>query len=133
MISIDSRTRGRSRPQASGIERFAWYAMRVSGALLFVLALAHFTIIHFMFDVAVQSADWIARERWNQLLWRAFDWTLLMTVLFHSFVGVRTVAQDYIRSPRRRTVALSVLYLLAIVLFVMGTSVVLTLPTPGAA
>lgn len=132
MISIDPRTRGRSRPQGSGFEVFVWYAMRVSGVALFVLALAHFTIMHFLFDVEGQSADWIASQRWNQLLWRVFDWALLTTVLFHSFMGTRTVLSDYIRAPRARLVALTTLYVVGAVVFVMGTAVVLTLPTPGA-
>jgi succinate dehydrogenase / fumarate reductase, membrane anchor subunit len=130
MISIDPRSRGRARPRASGLELALWYAMRVSGVLLFVLALAHFTIIHFVFDVSVQSADWIASARWNQLLWRAFDWTLLSTVLFHSFMGMRTVLADYL-SGRARLLALSALYVGLLLVFVLGTSVVLTLPTPG--
>jgi succinate dehydrogenase / fumarate reductase, membrane anchor subunit len=132
MIRIDPRTRGRARPSSSGLELFIWYAMRISGVALFVLALAHFTIIHFVFDVAGQSAEWIATQRWNQVLWRVFDWTLLMMVLFHSFMGTRTVVQDYVHRPRARLVTLSVLYLALIVLFVMGTSIVLTLPSPGA-
>ena len=132
MLSIDPRTRGRARPHGSGTELALWYAMRISGVLLFVLALAHFTIIHFVFDVAIQSADWIARERWNSILWRTFDWTLLSTVLFHSFVGMRTVLQDYL-AGRARLLALSLLSIVALVVFVMGTLVVMTLPGIGAA
>lgn len=132
MLSIDPRTRGRARPHGSGLELALWYAMRVSGVLLFVLALAHFTIIHFVFDVALQSADWIAAERWNSVLWRAFDWTLLSTVLFHSFVGMRTVLQDYLHG-RARLIALSLLSVALLGVFVMGTAVVMTLPVPGAA
>ena len=65
--------------------------MRVTGVALFVLALAHFSILHFIWDPAEQTADFIATERWNQIFWRCFDWLLLMTVLFHGFLGVRTV------------------------------------------
>ena len=132
MISIDPRTRGRARPRGSGLELFAWYAMRVTGVALFVLALAHFAIIHFVFDVEGQTAEWIAQQRWNQVLWRAFDWALLMTVLFHSFMGMRTVLADYVRAPRARMVVLTVLYVTAILLVVIGTAVVMTLPTPGS-
>ena len=46
---------------------------------------------------AEQTADFIATERWNQIFWRGFDWLLLMTVLFHGFLGVRTVLLDYHR------------------------------------
>jgi succinate dehydrogenase hydrophobic anchor subunit len=50
-----------------------------------------------------------------------------MLVLFHAFMGVRTVIVDYARGGLRM-ILLSALYLLAFVLFVLGTSVVLTLP-----
>jgi succinate dehydrogenase hydrophobic anchor subunit len=55
-----------------------------------------------------------------------------MTVLFHGFLGVRTVVIDYIHREGPRLATLIVLYILAIVLFAMGTQVILTLPVPGA-
>ena len=75
----------------------------------------------------VQAADFIAQMRWSNQFWRAFDWLMLMLVLFHSFVGMRTVVIDYVRGGWR-TLVLSALYLLAFGLFVIGTLVVLTLP-----
>ena len=101
--------------------------MRITGVMLFVLALAHFSIMHFLFDPSQENASWIA-VRWGSLAWRVFDWTLLMMVLFHSFMGVRTVLLDYMHGARARLVSLSALYIVAIVLFVAGTGVVLTLP-----
>jgi succinate dehydrogenase hydrophobic anchor subunit len=54
-----------------------------------------------------------------------------MLVLFHAFMGVRTVVVDYV-AGRARLLLLTGLYLLAIVLFVLGTAVVMTLPVvPG--
>jgi succinate dehydrogenase / fumarate reductase membrane anchor subunit len=101
--------------------------MRVTGVGLFVLALTHFLIIHVIYDPAEQDASWIAQVRWSSLFWRAFDWSLLMLVLFHAFMGMRTVVADY-TSGGRRTVLLTGLYLLAAILFVLGTVVVMTLP-----
>ncbi len=127
MVMIDHRTAGRSRPHGSGFELFVWYLMRITGVGLFVLALAHFSIMHFLFDPSQENASWIA-ARWGSLAWRIFDWTLLMTVLFHSFMGVRTVLTDYVRGARARLLSMSALYVIAIVLFAAGTGVVLTLP-----
>ncbi len=127
MVMIDHRTAGRSRPQGSGFELFVWYFMRITGVMLFVLALAHFSIMHFLFDPSQENASWIA-ARWGSLAWRVFDWTLLMVVLFHSFMGVRTVLTDYVHGARARLLSMSTLYVIAIVLFVAGTGVVLTLP-----
>jgi succinate dehydrogenase hydrophobic anchor subunit len=58
---------------------------------------------------------------------------MLMCVLIHSFLGMRTVLQDIIRAPRARTVTLSGLYLLAAILFVLGSVVVFTMPGIGVA
>jgi succinate dehydrogenase / fumarate reductase membrane anchor subunit len=118
---------GRVKPQGSGFEVASWYLMRLSGIGLFVLVLTHYLILHVIHEPAAQDADFITQMRWSNLFWRAFDWLMLMLVLFHSFVGMRTVVIDYVRGGWR-TVVLSVLYLLAIGLFVIGTLVVMTLP-----
>ena len=118
------------RPRGNRRELIAWYVMRVTGVALFVLALAHFSILHFIWDPAEQTAEFIANERWNQLFWRGFDWLLLMTVLFHGFLGVRTVLNDYVRGPRSNSLALAVLYTFGAVLLVIGTQVILALPVP---
>ena len=118
---------GRKRPSGGGLELAIWYLMRVTGLALFVLALTHFLILHVLYDPAQQDATWIATVRWSSLFWRSFDWTLLMLVIFHAFMGVRTVIRDYARGGTR-LFFLTALYLLAIGLFVAGTSVVLTLP-----
>jgi succinate dehydrogenase / fumarate reductase membrane anchor subunit len=126
-MSLFSRS-GRPRPTGSRRELVLWYLMRITGLALFVLALAHYLILHFVFDPAEQNTAFITDARWNQLFWRALDWTLLMLVLFHAFVGVRTVVLDYVHAPGRRRAVMWTLYAIAAVLFVLGTDVVLTLP-----
>jgi succinate dehydrogenase / fumarate reductase membrane anchor subunit len=131
-MEVSPVSRARRRPRGSRRELAIWYLMRITGLALFVLALAHFSILHFIWDPAAQNAEFIRNERWNQIFWRGFDWLLLMTVLFHGFLGVRTVVIDYIHREGPRLATLIVLYILAIVLFAMGTQVILTLPVPGA-
>ena len=131
-IEVSPISRARRRPRGTRRELFAWYLMRVTGVALFVLALAHFSILHFIYDPAEQTAEFIANQRWNQLVWRLLDWLLLMTVLIHGFLGVRTVVQDYVKRPRLREFWLVILYTLALLLLVIGTQVVLTLPAPVA-
>lgn len=122
---------GRPRPVGGGRELAVWLTVRYTGLALFVLALAHFTMTHFVFDPADQTAEWIAQTRWNSIALRLLDWSMLTAVLFHAFLGMRTVIGDY--APRRlRRVSIGVLYLLAGALFVIGTHVVLTLPLRGA-
>jgi succinate dehydrogenase / fumarate reductase membrane anchor subunit len=129
-MSLYSRS-GRPRPQSGGFELFVWYYMRLSGVALFVLALIHFSVMHFVFDPSQEKSGWIFSERWNNVLLRSFDWLLLMMVVSHAFLGIRTVTMDYFQGGRR-TLALTALYLLGIVVLVMGTTVVLTVKIPGA-
>ncbi len=123
-------TSGRAKPQGGGLELAVWYLMRVSGVALFVLAIGHFSIEHFLFDPSQEKSQWIFNARWNSIFWRSFDWLLLMMVLFHAFMGVRTVTMDYVKGGAR-TISLMTLYLVGIVLFVMGTMVVFS-NMPGA-
>ena len=120
---------GRARPQRSGFELGVWYLMRLSGLALFVLALGHFSITHFIFDPATQTAQWIIDDRWGSVLWRTVDWLLLTMTVLHSFLGVRTVVQDYV-SGGARTALTMLLYVTGIALFLMGTIAVMTLPFP---
>lgn len=120
---------GRARPQRSGFELGVWYLMRLSGLALFVLALGHFSITHFVFDPANQTAQWIVDERWGSVLWRTVDWLMLTMVVLHSFMGVRTVVQDYTQGGARTALTM-LLYLAGIALFLMGTIAVMTLPFP---
>jgi succinate dehydrogenase / fumarate reductase membrane anchor subunit len=133
MAQISPITRARSKPQGNRAETWAWYGMRVTGVALFVLALSHFSITHFIFDPSHQTAEWIRENRWSEMFWRSFDWLMLMCVLIHSFLGMRTVIQDAIHAPRARTVVLSSLYILGLILFVLGSMVVFTMPGIGGA
>ncbi len=118
---------GRLRPQGNRRELAIWTLMRVTGLALFVLVLSHYIILHVFHDPADQTAEWIGQFRWNSTFWRVYDWTMLTLVLFHAFVGMRIVIGDVL-AGRARTIVMWVLYALAVILFVMGTQVVLTLP-----
>ena len=118
---------GRTKPVGGGFELAVWYLMRLSGLGLFVLVLSHYLILHVLYDPAEQDASWIADIRWSSTFWRAFDWLMLALVLFHAFMGMRVVISDY-TGGKVRVFWLTLLYLLAIALFVMGTLVVFTLP-----
>ena len=118
---------GRVKPQSSGFELAVWYLMRLSGLGLFVLVLSHYLILHVIYDPAEQTASWIAEFRWSSTFWRAFDWLMLTLVTFHAFMGMRVVISDMTKGGLRMLL-LTGLYLLAIVIFVLGTAVVMTLP-----
>ena len=127
--SVRTTRSGRAKPGGSGWELAIWYLIRLSGLGLFVLALAHFSITHFVFDVTKQEASWILDTRWSSLLWRTVDWLMLTLVIFHSFMGMRTVIGDYTSGSVRAALTMT-LYVLALVLFAMGTMAVAVLPFP---
>lgn len=129
-MQLSAYARARPRPRGSRRETVVWYLMRVTGLMLFVLALAHFSIYHFIWDPAEQTAEFIIEQRWNQLAWRGYTWLMLMTVLFHGWLGMRTVVLDYFHRPRLRSGTLWALYVLGLVLLVIGTQVILTAPLP---
>ena len=118
---------GSARPQGGGWELAVWYGMRLTGLGLFVTALSHYLITHFLSDPSAQNSAWIT-ERWGELAWRTIDWLMLTFVVFHGFMGLRIVVGDYTRGGVR-TVLTMLLYLGAIVLFLLGTIVIVTLPS----
>jgi succinate dehydrogenase / fumarate reductase membrane anchor subunit len=121
---------GRPRPAgADRLELAIWYLMRLSGLALFVLALSHFLITHVLFDPANQTADWIETHRWADSLWRVVDSSMLVLVVFHSFVGVRTVLQDYV-GGRARTVLVALLAVVGVILAGLGLWAVLGAAAP---
>lgn len=128
-MSIPITRAGRARPQGGGWELAIWYGMRLTGLGLFVTALAHYSITHFLFDPAQQTSQWITSDRWGNISWRTVDWLMLSFVTFHAFMGLRTVVQDYTTGALKNVLTMG-LYLGAIVLFALGTIVVVTLPFP---
>ena len=127
-MSVRLTRAGRAAPQGSGWDLAVWYGMRLTGLGLFVTALAHFSITHFLSDPANQDSAWV-RERWGTITWRTVDWLMLSFVVFHAFMGMRTVVQDYTNGGVRIALTMA-LYLGAIVLFALGTIAVATLPAP---
>jgi len=128
-MSAGGRPLGRSGSRArpgGGFELAIWYLMRLTGLGLFVLALSHFIIVHVLYDPVDQDAAWIS-ERWANLSVRTADWLMLLFVVFHAFMGVRTIVQDYTRGGLRMLTTM-VLYVLAIGLFLMGSVVLITAP-----
>ncbi|HZQ59037.1 MAG TPA: succinate dehydrogenase hydrophobic membrane anchor subunit [Acidimicrobiales bacterium] len=112
-------TRSGRRPRQN-FETWSWFFMRVSGLVLLFLALVHFSITHLVNDVTRTNSHFVS-HRWNNPLWRIFDWTLLALGLFHGVNGVRLITDDYVRSPGRRAVAKAVVYTLTFVMVAYGT------------
>ena len=106
-------------------ETWSWFFMRISGLALLFLALVHFALTHIATDVAKTDYKFLS-HRWDNPLWRLFDWSLLALALAHGLNGLRYIIDDYVRRPATRAVVKAALYTVAGVLFAFGTLTILT-------
>jgi len=121
-------TRGQRRGQRSSRQNFetwAWFFMRISGIILFFLALIHMYIMHIENDVTHTTVSFVAK-RWENPWWKLFDWWLLVLGLLHGGNGLRTIIDDYVKKPFKRSVTKALLYVVGSGLFLLGTITVLT-------
>ena len=118
-------TRRRARRSRQSFETWSWFFMRVSGLVLVFLALTHFAITHIIYDVVETDAAFVA-DRWDNPLWRLFDWSLLALALLHGLNGLRWSIDDYVASPGRRAWVKAAVYTLSAVLFAYGTFTIVT-------
>jgi len=114
-----------------GADRIAWYFLRVSGALLILLAGTHLFITHYLNIPSDTTFEFVAR-RWANPLWRTFDWLLLMTALWHGILGLRYSVTDYLRRPESRVVGHSLIWLIGFVFTAMGSITIFTFDEAAA-
>ncbi len=123
-MAISLSPRAQRRPRQN-FETWAWLFMRVSGLVLFFLALIHMYIMHIENDVTHTTASFVA-HRWANPLWRLFDWLLLTLGLLHGGNGLRTIVNDYVHRPGTKLVTKTLLYGGGGALFLLGTITILT-------
>ena len=122
---LDAPPPAASTPRARSWETRSWLFMRLSGLVLVFLALIHFAVTHILNDVVDTDYDFVA-HRWENPLWRLFDWALLALALAHGLNGLRWIVDDYVRGPRARVAVKAVLFGLSGLLFVAGTVTIVT-------
>jgi succinate dehydrogenase / fumarate reductase membrane anchor subunit len=116
----------------SRFEVFSWFFMRISGVILLFLVLIHLYVMHLVGE-GVERVDFaFVAERWDNLGWKTFDWTMLFLSVLHGTNGMRIVIEDYVRRDGLRTALKASLYTVAAILIVMGTAVLVTFD-PSAA
>lgn len=108
-------------------ETWSWFFMRISGLVLVFMALLHFSLTHIINDV-VDTDKGFVTARWDNPLWRAYDWVLLALGLFHGLNGLRLIMDDYIRAPMKRATTKAVLYSVTGFLFLYGTLTIVNYP-----
>ena len=122
---------GHRRPGSGGFERYAWFFMRLSGVVLLGLAVFHMMWMHF--HIGVDNIDFqTVVERWNNPLWRIYDFALLAFALTHGMNGLRSLLGEYIEKPRTLMAAKTATFLLYFVLATIGAYVIFTFQAPGA-
>ena len=114
-----------------GADRLVWYFLRVSGLLLVLLAGGHLFITHYLNVPSETTFEFVA-ARWSNLLWRTFDWLLLMTALWHGVLGLRYAVTDYLRRPGWRVLGHSTIYVLGFVFMALGSITVFTFDEEAA-
>ena len=116
--------------QGTLFELYAWFFMRVSGAILLVIALFHLLYMQFIIPGGVAAIDHaVVVTRWTDpgwgIFWRTFDLLLLIFSLTHGSNGIRYLIDDYVHPDQRRILAKMILYLGYLILLIMGVVVVL--------
>lgn len=117
---------GASERPIGGVELWGWLFMRISGLLLLFLALGHLLVIHLV-GTGVERVNFgFVAVRWEDPLWRTWDWMLLILALVHGINGLRNITLDYVRQPGLRFTINIASYVIGFVLMVLGTIIVIT-------
>jgi succinate dehydrogenase / fumarate reductase membrane anchor subunit len=116
---------GRERP-LGGFELWMWLFMRISGLVLLILAVGHTLIMHLPAGGVSRVDFGFVAVRWENPLWRAWDWMLLSLALVHGVNGLRNITLDYVRSTGWRFTINMFFYTIGFAAFVLGSIVVFT-------
>lgn len=115
---------GRVRPQGK-FELYAWFFMRISGVLLVALVLLHFFIMHILNSIDNINYQFVV-ERFKTPFWRTYDLVMLVLAMAHGTNGIRVLIGDYISKPGLRLFALTLLYVVSLLIVVLGAMVLFT-------
>lgn len=110
----------------SSFEVWSWFFMRISGVILLFLVLIHLYVMHLIGE-GVERVDYeFVSQRWSNVGWKTFDWTMLFLALLHGVNGLRVIIDDYVQRDGLRTGIKATLYTVTGVLLIMGTAVLIT-------
>jgi succinate dehydrogenase / fumarate reductase membrane anchor subunit len=110
----------------SSFELWTWFFMRISGLVLVILVLGHFTIVHLL-GGGIDRVDFaFVSGRWSNPLWQVWDWLMLFLGLLHGANGLKTIINEYVQRTGLRAVLKSTLYVLTLIFILLGTAVILT-------
>ncbi len=115
-------------------EKWGWIYMRVSGVALVVLIFGHL-FVNLVAGDGVSAIDFaFVAGKWADPFFVVWDTLLLWLALIHGANGMRTIVNDYTRTPMIRRILLGALLASTVVLLVLGTLVIYTFdPCPAGA
>lgn len=116
----------RSKPSGT-FELQAWFFMRVSGLALVLLAMTHWTIMHFINRLSTENSAWIV-GRYQNVAWPLFDATMLLFAMLHGTNGARYVIDDYVHNRPLNVLAKGLLYTASFVFILFGLITIFMLP-----
>jgi succinate dehydrogenase / fumarate reductase membrane anchor subunit len=122
-----SRAAGRRARPSGSFELHAWFFMRVTGLALVVLALTHWTIMHFINRLSAENSQWIV-ARYQNVFWPTFDAVMLLFAMLHGTNGTRMLIDDFIRGRTANMMAKGILYTVSFVFIVLGLITIFMLP-----
>jgi succinate dehydrogenase / fumarate reductase membrane anchor subunit len=107
-------------------EKWGWIYMRASGVILVVLIFGHL-FVNLVAGDGVSAIDFaFVAGKWADPFWVVWDTLLLWLALIHGANGMRTLINDYARSPMLHRVLGGALAASTIVLLILGTLVIYT-------
>ncbi|WP_298455122.1 succinate dehydrogenase hydrophobic membrane anchor subunit [uncultured Cellulomonas sp.] len=128
------RAAGPGRSGRTGRHLVGWVWMRVSGAVLVVLVLAHLTVNLVLGDGINAINFALVAGRWSNPFWQLWSLVMLWLAMLHGAHGMSTIIDDYAETPRTRLWLKGLLLAATVVTLVLGSLVVLTFdPCPPTA
>ena len=99
--------------------------MRVSGALLVLMVLAHFGIMHLYYGVTHIDFSVVA-ARYGTPFWRIYDLVLMLLAVTHVMNGAKMIIDDYVHPRSWRTAVLCLVWAIGFIFLAMGGFTILT-------
>jgi succinate dehydrogenase hydrophobic anchor subunit len=113
------------RPASTRARLYSYLIVRLTGLVLAVLVLGHFTVTHITTDVAETDAGFIARH-WSSALWLLWDSAMLTAAMLHGAAGVWIAIEDYTRDAKKRRRRQRALVAISSLLLVSGLVAITT-------
>ncbi len=124
----------RTRRRGINGEKWGWIYMRASGLVLVILIFGHL-FVNLVSGKGVNAIDFaFVAGKLADPFWVVWDTLLLWLALIHGSNGIRTLINDYTRTPLTRRILLIAVATATAVLLILGTLVIYTFdPCPAGA